>query len=226
MSKSTRWQFTAYEGQWYLFKKMPGLIAEWGWQEEICPDTGRRHYQGYLRTHQQQRLNAVCRMLPGVHLEVARDWLKTKNYCKKEETRAPGTVPFAEVSDHPNLFSYCEDLVSRLPTWQQIFEACQTHNTAVSYSRRYDQFEYSDLKDLPMERKMYQVEEFAYEVVLKEQIRKDIHSGLPVEFIIQNPLFISTLRHNLRDLIFRRDHPYSPPSIQDRQTDTTTVSFD
>lgn len=90
-AKSTRWVFTAYESQWPLFNSMPAIVAEWGWQTEKCPDTERLHYQGYLRTSRQVRLSQLRGIFPGVHFEIARNWLASKNYCKKSETAVPGT---------------------------------------------------------------------------------------------------------------------------------------
>lgn len=86
--KSTRWQFTAYEAQYPVIDSAPAdLIAEIGWQDEVCPSTGRKHRQGFLRTHRQVRFSQVTKSLPGVHIEVARDWIALVNYCKKKETR-------------------------------------------------------------------------------------------------------------------------------------------
>lgn len=90
-AKSTRWVFTAYEAQWPLFDSMPPIVAEWGRQTEKCPDTGRLHYQGYLRTSRQVRLSQLKGVFPGVHFEIARNWSASKNYCKKSETAIPGT---------------------------------------------------------------------------------------------------------------------------------------
>ena len=84
--KTTRWAMTVYEQQWPLLEKMPEIIAEWGWQDEKCPDTGRVHRQGYFRTHRQVRFSQAKQALPGVHIEVARDWNKLLNYCKKADT--------------------------------------------------------------------------------------------------------------------------------------------
>lgn len=89
--KSTRWQFTAYENQWELFKVMPDKIAEWGWQQEECPETGRKHYQGFIRTKTQVRHKFIRELFPGVHTEVARNWDALVNYCKKSETSIEGT---------------------------------------------------------------------------------------------------------------------------------------
>lgn len=89
--KSTRWQFTAYQDQWDLFKEIPDIVAEWMWQTETCPNTGKLHYQGCIRTKSQQRHKAMRCILPGVHIEVARNWEALVLYCKKEDTRVEGS---------------------------------------------------------------------------------------------------------------------------------------
>lgn len=89
--KTTRWAFTAYEPQWDLFKQIPDIVKEWGWQTEECPETKRKHYQGYIMTRTQQRHSAMRKALPGVHIEAARNWSALLNYCKKEESAVPGT---------------------------------------------------------------------------------------------------------------------------------------
>lgn len=90
-SKTSRWAFTAYEAQWGLFAAMPPLIAEWGWQQEVCPKTERLHYQGYIRTARQVRFNQIKNTLPGVHIEPAKNWDALVNYCKKADTAVEGT---------------------------------------------------------------------------------------------------------------------------------------
>nr|WAE42309.1 MAG: replication associated protein [Cressdnaviricota sp.] len=112
--KTTRWQMTVYEGQYGQLAKMPPGIAEWGWQDEVCPDTGRAHRQGYFRTSTQQRLSGAIKMLPGIHIEPARNWEATVNYCKKPETRAPGAVHVHQVNDIPNKFMYADEIADRL----------------------------------------------------------------------------------------------------------------
>lgn len=115
--KSSRWAFTAYEDQYHLFDNgMPPGVAEWGWNAEICPETKRNHRQGFLRLSQQQRFAWLRKIFPGVHLEVAKDWNKLVNYCKKEETRAPGTVPVRETNDIPTKYVYAEEVAKRLAT--------------------------------------------------------------------------------------------------------------
>lgn len=108
--KTTRWAFTAYQDQWALFEAIPPGIAEWGWQREICPETNREHYQGYFRTSQQQRFAWVKKILPGVHIEPAKNWLKLIQYCKKEDTRVPGSKPEHHTNSIPTHYQYTESV--------------------------------------------------------------------------------------------------------------------
>lgn len=101
--KTTRWQFTAYEGQYHLFATVfPDIVAEVVWQTEICPKTGKEHYQGLIRTSRQVRFGQLQKLFPGVHIEAARNWDALVNYCKKVETAVPGTqVHIRTETDRP-----------------------------------------------------------------------------------------------------------------------------
>lgn len=86
-NKYTRYQFTAFEGQYGLLdeadKDFFKLLL---WQDEIAPDTGRKHRQGCLATHRPVRASAVRAKLPGIHIEPARNWGALLNYCHKNES--------------------------------------------------------------------------------------------------------------------------------------------
>lgn len=89
--KTTRWGFTAYEGQWDLFKTVPEITAEQGWQLEKCPKTERLHYQGYIRTKRQCRHAQMRRVYPGVNImPPTKNWAALVNYCKKQSTAVDG----------------------------------------------------------------------------------------------------------------------------------------
>lgn len=93
--KSTRWSVTAFAAHTYaaldqIRQHGHPLIAEIGWQDEICPKTEKPHRQGYCRTVRQVRLEQLKGVIPGAHLEVAINWIALKDkYCLKEETRDP-----------------------------------------------------------------------------------------------------------------------------------------
>lgn len=89
--KTSRWAFTAYEAQWGLFTTINPLVAEMGWQKEICPDTQREHYQGFIRTTRQVRFAQLKKIFPGVHIEQAKNWDALINYCRKSDTAVAGS---------------------------------------------------------------------------------------------------------------------------------------
>jgi len=111
--KSSRWAFTAYEDQWALFTTIHPGIAEWGWNTEICPKTNRKHYQGYIRLTSQQRFAWLKKLFPGVHLEVSKNWDALVNYCKKEDTRVPGTTPVSQVNTILTHYQYAEEIAKK-----------------------------------------------------------------------------------------------------------------
>ena len=119
--KSTRWSFTAYEQQWDLFKEVPAGVAEWGFQTEVCPKTDRKHYQGYIRLSQQQRFGWLAKLLPGVHLEVAKNWDALIEYCKKTDTAVPGTQVHVKTKRY-DLYTYAEYVGKVLATTSADYE--------------------------------------------------------------------------------------------------------
>lgn len=124
--KATRWAFTAYEAQWPLFEVMNDLIAEWGYQQEECSTTGRKHYQGWLRTKRQVRLAQLIKVLPGVHLEVAKNWSALQAYCRKEDTAVPGTaVAVSNPSQHMTMAQALDRLATKgdIPEPLTVWEA-------------------------------------------------------------------------------------------------------
>lgn len=89
-NKNTRFAFTAYEKQYAVVDQAQTdveLVKMLMYQEEVCPTTGRKHRQGCLQTQLPVRMSRVRALLPGVHVEVSRDWNKLVNYCRKQETR-------------------------------------------------------------------------------------------------------------------------------------------
>ena len=172
--KTSRWQFTAYEDQWSLFKTMPPGVAEWGWNAEVCPKTNRKHYQGYLRLSQQQRFAWLRKLLPGVHIEVCKNWDALKLYCQKEETRIEGTVPTHQVSSYMTLYQYTDDVAKRIADQLSLAQL--------------------DLHEIPVLRLLIYVD---------TTVRNDIRAGRRYAAdIAQNPQWISKWNKYARELIF------------------------
>lgn len=119
-AKSSRWAFTAFEEQYGLFKVMPPYVFEWGWQEETAPSTGKKHYQGYLRTKQQVRLAQLRKTFPGVHFEVSRNWDALKQYCSKSETAVSGTKVHQTSGNMRTIYSLAKEVAQALPSLEDL----------------------------------------------------------------------------------------------------------
>ena len=74
-------------------------------QQEICPQSGRMHWQGYMELpHSMTRAQIQTAIFddPTVHIEQRRGTaIQAQAYCMKIETRAPGTQPteYGEMSE-------------------------------------------------------------------------------------------------------------------------------
>nr|WAE42192.1 MAG: replication associated protein [Cressdnaviricota sp.] len=97
------WSFTSYttdEESGELLK--PNDDLEWNeyingsfWQEEICPNTQRRHVQGYVQFAAKKRISTIKKygnIWQNAHLEVARGTVQENRiYCSKPESGVIGT---------------------------------------------------------------------------------------------------------------------------------------
>lgn len=92
MSQSKGWTFTSFD---YDEKSVDALklkaesVELLCFQEEKCPNTGRRHLQGYVRFQSNKRLTAVKTWLGdnAAHLEIAKGTPKSNlDYCSKDES--------------------------------------------------------------------------------------------------------------------------------------------
>lgn len=64
-------------------------------QHEVCPSTGRHHFQGQLTLKKKERWEGILKWLPqGIHLEPTISLYKSEVYCGKRETRVEGPWSF------------------------------------------------------------------------------------------------------------------------------------
>ena len=87
--KSTNWAVTAFGNDITLLedvKSYPSYVKKVFGGKEMCPDTGKEHFQGHLQLHTQQRLSAIKKWLPTAHLEIARNFKASIAYSMKSDT--------------------------------------------------------------------------------------------------------------------------------------------
>lgn len=177
--KTTQWAMTVYEEQYHLLIFMPELVAEWGWQDEICPETQRPHRQGYFRTKRQVRFSQAKSMLPGVHIEPAKNWAALVKYCQKTDTAVEGSqvhqtstskamnmaqallmiayhaMPI-EIGDHEWEKSNIEDIIKKrvkAQFWTAVLDILESQPTLVSlFSQPQYLTTWANTKSLWMER--------------------------------------------------------------------------
>lgn len=91
-NKYSRWSVTVFEEQYSVIEEAARdsrNFKEVAWQDEIAPDTGRKHRQGYCVTQTPTRFNSIKKLLPGIHVEPAKNFNALKKYCSKLESRDP-----------------------------------------------------------------------------------------------------------------------------------------
>jgi len=98
----THWVFTSFQPASAIREALQAAVASGRviyciGQCESAPTTGRDHVQGYLELKRSQDIRTVQRLLgdDGAHLEARKGTRgEAREYCRKEETRVPGTEPF------------------------------------------------------------------------------------------------------------------------------------
>lgn len=92
MSRCRNYCFTSYKDDCVI--NPDPTVRYYIYQQEQCPQTGKKHYQGYIEFHKAVRYNTVKDILndPKVHLESRKGSAKqASDYCKKEDTAIKGT---------------------------------------------------------------------------------------------------------------------------------------
>lgn len=88
--KGMIWSVTAYNAEIDIIKDKdtyPAYVKLVVGQDEICPTTGTKHFQGYIQLTTQQRLSALKKWLPTAHFEICRNKDALLNYVQKDKTR-------------------------------------------------------------------------------------------------------------------------------------------
>lgn len=92
---SRAYTFTIFDLEWICPESHP-MIKALVCQPEICPDTHRTHFQGFVRLFKTARIPKVKQILgcPTAHLEVAIGTDQQNiDYCTKSDSRFPDTTP-------------------------------------------------------------------------------------------------------------------------------------
>lgn len=88
MSRSRAWFCTwnNFPEDWQAIIKGCGAV-DYSAQKEKGKDAEGEHIQFAVKFENARQFTAVQELFKGAHIEPAKDWIKVKNYCMKEDTR-------------------------------------------------------------------------------------------------------------------------------------------
>lgn len=87
------WTFTSFADNINID---PSKVKYAIYQREVCPETGREHWQGYFTAHGAVRLTGAKAIIGDntAHMEIAKGNAEQNHkYCTKDECRKEGTMP-------------------------------------------------------------------------------------------------------------------------------------
>lgn len=136
-SYSKYWCFTSFKDDAPRFSDE---VSYGIYQQEQCPATGRKHWQGYVEFTTKKRLNCVQSAIgdDAAHCELRKGTRQQAiAYCKKVDSRVPGTEP-TEHGDEPGgeeSKSQLANVAKRIEAGAKFSEICAEFPTAIM---RYD----------------------------------------------------------------------------------------
>lgn len=136
MSRS--WCFTIFEYE-SLEIEFSDKIRYCVWQEEECPETKKKHIQGYLELNSPQRMSGVKKAIncKSAHLEKRRGTRdQARDYCMKSESQVQGPFEYGtwiKGQGHRTDLDDVGDMIKNEKKEVEIFEAHPT--TYIKYSR-------------------------------------------------------------------------------------------
>lgn len=120
LSPSKNWCFTSFATDKVpVFD--PETMSYLVFQIEECPDTHRRHFQGYVQLAKKLRLTGLKKIFPDAtaHYEKSRGTAdEAANYCKKEESRVDGPWEYGVLTkerQRSDLKDVCQQVASGVP---------------------------------------------------------------------------------------------------------------
>lgn len=106
--KSTWWSVTAFEEEISLCEgTLPEFVRAIYGGKEICPSTGKEHFQGALQCYEQIRMAKIKSWLKKAHLEPARSAEALKKYAMKPETSSGEKVIRTNIFPHYSAKDMC-----------------------------------------------------------------------------------------------------------------------
>jgi hypothetical protein len=113
---SKHFVFTSYETAEPLFRDWMAYLI---YGKETCPTTGRKHWQCHLICKSKRSIKAVIKSLYPCHVEISKDPVASRDYCKKEgDFKEHGT--WSSQGERKDLKDVIDDVISGKRTIEDI----------------------------------------------------------------------------------------------------------
>lgn len=119
--KASHWNSAVFdegEGfsrQWELLDRLPNFVRKLHKKKEICPTTGREHYQVHVECARQVRLTQLSSWIKHTKWTavIGKQYIDNSiNYIAKEATTAPGAK--VEILDNPEKYFRLSDILQEI----------------------------------------------------------------------------------------------------------------
>lgn len=134
------------------------LCTYYVFQEEIAPNTARRHLQGYICLKSRSRATTLVKKFAAHYEPRKGSHSEAKSYCQKEESRVPGTSPYEYGSepgpqgDRSDLESFRDAILSGASDWLllELFPTQMAKYPRFLHLVRATKLSHDVLRDLPV----------------------------------------------------------------------------
>lgn len=113
-SPSSWFCFTFFDYSSEDIIRFQAIAGQYVFQQEICPDTGKKHLQGTVKFTSKKRLTTVNKLFPHTHWECCKNIRKAIEYCSKEDTRVANSTVYTNMKLPKSLKT-----LTTLRPWQQ-----------------------------------------------------------------------------------------------------------
>lgn len=128
--RTRNWCFTAYQQPEFKERKDGNKIKYLIYQEEICPSTGKHHWQGYLETKEKTSMQQIKDLFNdnSLHLEFRHGTQQQAiDYCKKKDTSVPHSQVEMGIASRQGDRSDLQGLLDEIEAGQSIRQILRSH---------------------------------------------------------------------------------------------------
>lgn len=117
--KSIHWNSAIFDvdENWAKLDTLPSFVKEVHRQKEVCPTTGKEHFQIHVICHRQVRLTQMCGWIKATKWKavIGKEFIANSiKYCSKSATAVPGTQQILQGEKYLQLYEILFELAKKV----------------------------------------------------------------------------------------------------------------